>query len=381
MTPDALARAAADALQRGDGAEVCRIATPLARANPAQPQLWLLLGEGARIAGDDALLEEAATQLIAAEPRAIRGYGWRGDVALRRDEERAAARWYRAGVATAAALPDLSASLAQEQARQAAALAKLEAGFAAAMDDGLKARGVVPDAVSPRFAEAIDLLNGRAEVQLQKPAAFYFPDLPQRAFYEREEFDWVASIESQTGTILAELSAILTDDALFRPYLTSDPDRPSHDNHGMTDNPDWSSLHLIDNGVANAAAITAFPATLAAVNALPLCRIGVRAPTVMFSRLAAGARIPPHHGMINARLVCHLPMIVPGPGKLKVGNYARDWEPGKLLIFDDSMRHEAWNDADADRIVLLFDVWRPELTQPERDAVVALFDVIDAKGE
>ncbi len=379
MTPDELARAAADALQRGDGNEVCRIAEPLARANPAQPQLWLLLGEGARLAGDDALLESAAARLIAIEPRAIRGYGWRGDVAWRSNDPRGAARWYRAGVATAEAIADLSPTLDLERARQAAALAQLEAGFAAAMDDGLAARGVAPAAISERFAESIDLLNGRAPVQLQKPAAYYFPGLPQRAFYERDEFQWVTAVEGASDAIRNELLAALADNAPFRPYLTSDPDRPTHDSHGMTDNPDWSSLHLIDNGTASATAITAFPATLAVMEGLPLCRIGVRAPTVMFSRLAPGARIPPHHGMINARLICHLPLIVPGAGKLRVGNHARDWQPGKLLIFDDSIEHEAWNDANADRIVLIFDVWRPELTLAEQAAVAALFDVIDAK--
>jgi len=101
----------------------------------------------------------------------------------------------------------------------------------------------------------------------------------------------------------------------------------------------------------------------------------------MFSRLAARARIPPHHGMINTRLICHLPLVVPGNGALRVGNVTRAWTRGELLIFDDSFEHEAWNDADTDRVVLIFDVWRPELSQLDRDAVNALFETVDAYGD
>ena len=143
---------------------------------------------------------------------------------------------------------------------------------------------------------------------------------------------------------------------------------------------DWSALHLIDTGVTSPDNQARFAKTLAAAALAPLCRIGVRAPTVMFSLLKGGARIPPHHGMINTRLICHLPIIVPGAGALRCGNQQRAWEPGKLLIFDDSIEHEAWNNASEDRIVLIFDVWRPELTSDERAAVQALFDVIDQPG-
>ena len=51
---------------------------------------------------------------------------------------------------------------------------------------------------------------------------------------------------------------------------------------------------------------------------------------------------------------------------------------GTYLTFDDSVQHEAWNDADSDRIVLIFDVWRPELTEADRRGVAALFETVDA---
>ena len=113
------------------------------------------------------------------------------------------------------------------------------------------------------------------------------------------------------------------------------------------------------------------------MNALDLTRIGARAPSILFSRLAPGARIPPHHGVMNARLICHLPLIVPPGCGFRVGGETREWNEGELLVFDDTVEHEAWNDSSSDRIILIFDVWRPEITIEERRAITALFDSVD----
>jgi aspartyl/asparaginyl beta-hydroxylase (cupin superfamily) len=93
----------------------------------------------------------------------------------------------------------------------------------------------------------------------------------------------------------------------------------------------------------------------------------------MFSLLRPGARINPHNGVHNARLICHLPLIVPSNCGFRVGNDVREWEEGKILIFDDSIEHEAWNNSDQDRLVLIFDVWRPEIEEQERREITALF--------
>lgn len=80
---------------------------------------------------------------------------------------------------------------------------------------------------------------------------------------------------------------------------------------------------------------------------------------------------------MNARLIVHLPLIVPGQCALRVGNETRAWREGELLIFDDSIEHEAWNSSQEPRIVLILDVWRPELTAKERDLVAAMLAAID----
>ncbi|MFL6763879.1 MAG: aspartyl/asparaginyl beta-hydroxylase domain-containing protein, partial [Sphingomicrobium sp.] len=95
-------------------------------------------------------------------------------------------------------------------------------------------------------------------------------------------------------------------------------------------------------------------------------------PNAMFSLLAPKTRIPPHVGVSNARLVCHLPLVVPEGCWFRVGDETRLWERGKAFVFDDTIEHEAMNPSDELRVVFIFDVWHPDLSEDERGAVAAL---------
>ena len=95
-------------------------------------------------------------------------------------------------------------------------------------------------------------------------------------------------------------------------------------------------------------------------------------PNAMFSALAPRTRIPPHHGETNARVVVHLPLVVPPGCSYRVGFEERRWKVGEILAFDDSIEHEARNDGDELRVVLIFDVWNPLLSAGERDMVRAI---------
>ena len=91
----------------------------------------------------------------------------------------------------------------------------------------------------------------------------------------------------------------------------------------------------------------------------------------MFSILDARTRIPPHTGVSNTRLIVHLPLIVPPGCGIRVGAERREWIPGKAFVFDDTIEHEAWNDSDVPRAVLIFDIWSPFVRTAERDMVRA----------
>ena len=113
---------------------------------------------------------------------------------------------------------------------------------------------------------------------------------------------------------------------------------------------------------------------------VPLAHVATRSPSVLFSLLRPGAHIPPHNGFVNTRLICHLPLVVPGRCTFRVGNEMRDWVEGRAWVFDDTIEHEAWNRSDRTRVILLFDVWRPELSDEERRLVSTMFEAIDAHG-
>src|SRR5690349_2290101 len=97
----------------------------------------------------------------------------------------------------------------------------------------------------------------------------------------------------------------------------------------------------------------------------------------MFSLLAPRTRIPPHTGVANIRLVCHLPLIVPPGCGFRVGESKREWVPGEAFVFDDTIEHEAWNDSDQLRVVLIVDLWPPAMSPAQRAAAAA---VIGASG-
>lgn len=237
----------------------------------------------------------------------------------------------------------------------------------------LTAAGLPPSDRSPRFAHALDILAGRRQIFVQQPTGFYYPGLAAIQFYDPADFAWAAAVEAEAAAIRSELEGLLRDRGpAFRPYLHGDVNRSRVETDRLLDSPDWSALFLCENGAPNAEAIARCPRTWAAMDTVPAPRIA-NSPTVMFSLLRPGARIAPHTGMFNTRLVCHLPLIVPPGCGFRVGNETREWQEGKLLIFDDTIEHEAWNNGSTDRVVLIFDIWRPDLDAREREEIGAFF--------
>jgi aspartate beta-hydroxylase len=293
-------------------------------------------------------------------------------------DRRAAASFFSAALKAAGAAGPLPSPLLAELRAAQAWLASAAADFQAHLERAVAAAGA-----GPRMAEAVELMLGRRPLRLppmpypQRPSTFHFPGLPPRAFYERAEFPWGPALEAATPAIRAELEALIGGGASFRPYVEDDANRPHRDFHGMHGDPSWGAFFLWKDGALIEENAARCPRTMEALAKVPLSRIGTRTPSVLFSLLRPGAHIPPHHGMLNCRLICHLPLIVPTGGWLRVGSETREWEEGKLLLFDDSIEHEARNPADRLRVVLLFDVWRPELSEAERRGISAIFNAID----
>jgi tetratricopeptide (TPR) repeat protein len=373
-----LARTGAEALRAGDAAAARQNFDRLAASGRANVQIWLLLAHSCAMLGDHADAERAADEVLRRDNRNLRALILKGDARQAAGDEAAAVSFYNNALKLAGQLGELPADLKAELERIGQAAKAFLGRSRQRLEAHLAAVGLGPEAQSARFRESIAILLEEKQVYFQQPSAYYFPGLPQRQYYEREEFDWVPAVEAAAADMLAELNAMLDDEVPFRPYLQAREDRPTYDFHGLLNNPDWSTLYLWENGGPVAENVARCPKTWAAMQRVPLPHITTRAPSILFSLLKAGARIEAHNGMINTRLICHLPLIVPPGCGFRVGNEVREWEVGKLLIFDDTIEHEAWNDSNEDRVVLIFDVWRPELAEEERRAVTAIFEAIDA---
>jgi len=367
-----LIRDGVDALQQGRAADARGRFEQVTATGRANAQVWLLLATACRLADDAAGQEAAVDQLLKLEPRAVRGHIMKADCRAAAGDDIGALTFYiSAGIA--AKDQRLPGDLAAEVDRADQAATALKARFETEREDLLASRGLPAATRSPRFQRSLDILTGRSRVFLQEPSGYYFPGLPQIEFFDPADFAWVPAVEAATSAIQAEIAPILAAGAGgFRPYIQADPNRPRLGNNELSDNKDWSALFLCENGSLADDVIARGPATWAAVQAAPLPRIA-RSPTVMFSLLRAGARIAPHTGTHNTRLVCHLPLVVPPDCRFRVGNEVREWEEGKILIFDDTIEHEAWNDSNQDRMVLIFDIWRPELSEQEKREIDALF--------
>ncbi len=300
----------------------------------------------------------------------------RGEANARAGDVRAATSFYQAALLSARQLGAGDAAT-QEALRAAAAYLREQAeAYKAALRRSVADRPAEDDGTD-RLRHAVDMLLGEREIFPQGPTVFYFPYLAQRQFFERDEFDWVSELEAATPAIKAELEALLEQGADFQPYIEEERNRPHREFHGLHGNDSWTALYLWRDSRLNEEVAARCPATMAALAKVPLSRIGARTPSVLFSKLTPGAHIPPHRGMLNCRLICHLPLIVPDGCWLRVGNETRTWHEGQLLIFDDSIQHEARNDSGETRIILLFDIWRPDLSEDERAGISAIFDTID----
>ena len=361
------------ALQQGRAGEARARLEQLTAAGSANPLSWLLLAIACRAAQDLDAEEAAVDRLLQFDPRSIRGLIMKADCRAAAGDQGAARQYFRTalGLAETTAVPS-DAVGEVEHARQA--LSELEEEFHAKRGRMMTRRGFPPESWSPRFRHALELAAGKRRQYFQRPTVFTYPELPQIQYYDPADFDWSAKVEAQTATVRAELVEVLkqgTDN--FRPYIqASDGDVRLDANKALVENRDWSALFLCENGRPDEALIERCPRTWEAVNQAPLAKIPGFGPTVMFSLLKAGARIEPHTGMFNTRLVCHLPLIVPSKCTFRVGNDVREWKEGKLFVFDDTIEHEAWNHSSEDRVVLIFDIWRPELSEQERRELTAL---------
>jgi beta-hydroxylase len=169
-------------------------------------------------------------------------------------------------------------------------------------------------------------------------------------FLDPGQFDFVSALESQWEAIRDEYLALPVDS--FDPWV-------QRQMHGGG----WRVFGLYAVGRQIPGACAACPRTAEALKGVPgLSMAG-------FSRLAGRTHVEPHVGWAESVYRLHLALDVPPGCRLRVGNETRAWEEGRCLVFDDTVDHEAWNDSDRPRGVLLLDFLRSGLTGSVEDHI------------
>lgn len=223
-----------------------------------------------------------------------------------------------------------------------------------------------------RFDQCLGTLLRKRRVYRPTPSFMYFPQLPAIEFYDRDLFPWLDVLEAATADIQAELVQVLADGPeSLEPYIAVDGE-PQERWRQLANSRRWGVFYLWRAGAPVEENLARCPKTAKALEAWPQCDLDGTGPTAVFSILDSKTRIPPHVGVNNARLIAHVPLVVPPGCGFRVGAEQRSWEPGKAFVFDDTIEHEAWNDSDEPRAVLILDCWNPFLSDPEREMVTAL---------
>lgn len=202
----------------------------------------------------------------------------------------------------------------------------------------------------------------------QQPTFFYVPGVPPAPYLDRALFAWIEELEAQTDAIRQELLQLLPSEA-GRERVFSTEAIEQQNLRGLQSPPSWNGYYFYRHGERRLDNCAACPVTARTLEILPLSHVREHGPEVLFSVFTAGTHLLPHRGVTNSRLVGHLPLLVPPDCALKVGGEVHEWREGRAVIFDDTYEHEAWNRSDRTRVVLIFDIWNPHLTEAERAAI------------
>jgi aspartyl/asparaginyl beta-hydroxylase (cupin superfamily) len=370
---EAEARRGIAALQAGDFSSAREAFALVTASGEASPQAWLFLSQACEGLDDRAGLQIALDRVLnmdASNPFALL---MKGDLLACNGDDRASMSFYRMGLRRAADLDQLPGDLPMRVQRAEAAVAAAEKRFEGELTRALSDRGI--ETLPPRFAEALAIAKGKQPVYLQQPTSFYLPGLPQTPWYPPALFPWIAEFEAAVPAMRAEVEQVLAEDRGIEPYVRTEADRASR-GHSLLNDVRWSAFHLYRNGELVENNATRVPLIMRLLDVLPIPRIKRRSPMALISILKPGTHIPPHHGMINTRLICHIPLVAQAGCRLRVGAETREVVEGQAMIFDDSFEHEAWNDGESVRAVLLFEIWRPEISEDEKVALTAMFEAV-----
>jgi hypothetical protein len=197
----------------------------------------------------------------------------------------------------------------------------------------------------------------------QRPSMMFVEGLTCQEFHPIQNFDFVQPLlgfyQQHNDAIIMEAKYLMG---------INDLDEITSSIQGS-----WKSFYLLESGQINQKSHETAPLLtqmIQRVTSLMTCSFGY----AYISILGPYSHITPHCGPCNIKLRCHLPLIVPSDEcTIRVGSITKQFQQGELLIFDDSIEHEVRNDSSSSRVVLLFDIWHPDLTSEEINSFKTYF--------
>lgn len=204
----------------------------------------------------------------------------------------------------------------------------------------------------------------------------YIRDLTCTPFWDVTKFDWAKSLQSLYPEIKEEFTNVMSPDNqeslkqrgnnIWAGALTEEAG-----SYGTG----WKTLVLLDKGIWDSTNCNLFPNTARAVQAS-----GIPATEVFFASMQPNSDIKLHSDFANFVLTCHLAIDIPDNGqnkcRLTIGDTTKEWTNGDVLLFDTSLMHDAINEADQTRYILMFRIWHPDLTTVETQALQYIWDCL-----
>jgi aspartyl/asparaginyl beta-hydroxylase (cupin superfamily) len=372
--PGVLNVAGLRALASGNATAARPLLERAAELDPATPILWVNLALAQRELRDEAAERDALEKALALDPRYFPALLHKARLFERQGKRKAAAAMYHAFLSCLPRDTEPPPAVQEAIAHAHRALQENDRALEAFLDPRVEAARARHHGESmERLDACLETLLGKRRLYRPEPTFMLFPQVPAIEFLDRSHYPWLDEFDAATEEIRAEALAALSEAAGdFVPYISKPAGAPVDQWLELNNSKRWSTYFLMKNGRPIDEHLVRCPRTAALLEAAPLCEIPGHAPTAFFSVLAPRTRIPPHTGVTNTRFIVHLPLVVPPGCSYRVGAEKRPWREGSAWVFDDTFEHEAVNDGDQLRIVLIFDVWNCFLTNAERDVVAAV---------
>jgi hypothetical protein len=219
--------------------------------------------------------------------------------------------------------------------------------------------------------------NNTTESKAYQLCHSYVPGLTIREFWDTKQYEWCNLLQSNYHTIRNEFLSVISKDISYLQQHGNNIWAQALDSEvASTYGDGWSTLVLMNRGIWDEQNVHLFPITSQILH-------DINAPTaeIFFASMKPNSYIPYHSDFTNFVLTCHLAIEIPYNGtnqcRLCVGDTQKVWYNGEVTLFDTSIMHDAINESDQTRYILMMRVWHPDLTSIERQALQYIYDVLE----